>query len=113
MSRMEDEGYINKDDWDFLQEVWDLNEEMKPIAQQAHKEVYGYYFQEIEATPIVNRFGTYRGGYVPAALDPKADRKRAAMSKLEELDTEYRQTLPSTGDGFTKTRNEQFAGHCL
>jgi len=110
MERMEDEGYINKDDWDFLQEVWDLNEEMKPIAQRAHKEVYGYYFKEIEATPIVNKFGTYRGGYVPAALDPRADRKRAALSKLEELDSEYRQTLPSTGDGFTRTRNEQFAG---
>ena len=110
MARMENEGYINKDDWDFLQEVWDLNEEMKPIAQQAHREVYGYYFKEIEATPIVNKFGTYRGGYVPAALDPKMDRQRKALKELEELDTEYRQTLPSTGDGFTKSRNERFAG---
>ena len=110
MARMENEGYINKDDWDFLQEVWDLNEEMKPIAQKAHREVYGYYFKEIEATPIVNKFGTYRGGYVPAALDPKMDRQRKALKELEELDTEYRQTLPSTGDGFTKSRNERFAG---
>ena len=110
MARMENEGYINKDDWDFLQEAWDLNEEMKPIAQKAHREVYGYYFKEIEATPIVNKFGTYRGGYVPAALDPKMDRQRKALKELEELDTEYRQTLPSTGDGFTKSRNERFAG---
>tara|TARA_B100002019_G_scaffold120941_1_gene103882 strand:- start:3732 stop:12302 length:8571 start_codon:yes stop_codon:yes gene_type:complete len=110
MARMENEGYITKDDWDFLQEVWDLNEEMKPIAQKAHREVYGYYFKEIEATPIINKFGTYRGGYVPAALDPKMDRQRKALKELEELDTEYRQTLPSTGDGFTKSRNERFAG---
>ena len=61
MERMEDEGYINKDDWDFLQEVRDLNEEMSLGKIKITKEVYGYYFKEIEATPIVNKFGTYRG----------------------------------------------------
>ena len=63
---MIDEGHLTKQDYDFLQAVWDLNEKMKPLLQKAHKDTEGYYFKEVKATPIVNRFGEYRGGYVPA-----------------------------------------------
>ena len=68
--RMENEGYLTKQDNDFIQDVWDLTAEMKPLAQQSHKNIFGYYFKEIEATPFTNRFGTYKGGYVPAKTDP-------------------------------------------
>ena len=106
VSRMENEGVLTAKDFTFLQEVWDLNEQMKPLIQKAHNDVYGYYFKEVEATPIVNRYGSFRGGYVPAKTDPFLVSETEIKAKLEDLRSEFRQSLPSTGNGFTKERVE-------
>jgi len=106
VARMESEGILTAKDYTFLQEVWDLNEQMKPLIQKAHNDVYGYYFKEVEATPIVNKYGSYRGGYVPAKTDPFLVSETEIKAKLEDLRSEFRQSLPSTGNGFTKARVE-------
>jgi hypothetical protein len=106
MNRMIDEGVLTKADFDFVQAVWDMNEELKPMAQQAHREIFGYYFKEVEARPIVTPFGTYRGGYVPAKTDPFIVRDAQRQAKMEELEADFRNSMPSTGAGFTKSRVE-------
>ena len=106
VERMENEGYLTKQDYDFIQDVWDLTAEMKPLAQQSHKNIFGYYFKEIEATPFTNRFGTYKGGYVPAKTDPRIVQDAERNAKLDELRSEFKASLPSTGKGFTETRVE-------
>ena len=106
VTRMINEGVLTAKDYTFLQEVWDLNEQMKPLIQKAHNDVYGYYFKEVEATPIVNKYGSYRGGYVPAKTDPFLVSETEIKAKLEDLRSEFRQSLPSTGNGFTKARVE-------
>jgi len=104
--RMIDEGKITKADFDWAQKVWDLTEEMKPMAQQAHKDIFGYYFKEVEATPLSTPFGVYRGGYVPAKTDPFMVRDAQKNAKIEELEGDFRNAMPSTGMGFTKGRVE-------
>jgi hypothetical protein len=104
VKRMQDEGILTKADYDFLQAVWDLNEEIKPIAQKAHYELYGFYFTEIPASEVVTPFGTYRGGYVPAATDKFMVADAAQRAGEEELESDWRNSLPSTGRGFTKAR---------
>lgn len=106
VQRMIAEGVLTKKDFDFLQSVWDLNEEIKPIAQKAHRDLYGYYFKEVEATQFTNTFGTYRGGYVPAKTDAAIVRDAQRQAKAEELDADFRSSMPSTGMGFTKSRVE-------
>ena len=106
VGRMITEGVLTKEDFDFLQSVWDLNEEIKPIAQRAHRDLYGYYFKEVEATSFTNRFGTYRGGYVPAKTDAAIVRDAQRQAKAEELEADFRSSMPSTGMGFTKGRVE-------
>lgn len=106
MNRMIDEGVLTKADFDFVQSVWDLNEELKPMAQEAHREIFGYYFKEVEARPVVTPFGTYRGGYVPAKTDPFIVRDAQRQMKMEELESDFRNSMPSTGAGFTKGRVE-------
>ena len=106
IDRMKAEGILTAKDYQFMQDVWDLNERMKPLLQKAHMEVFGYYFKEIEATPIVNRFGSFRGGYVPAKTDPFMVTETKLKEQLEDLRGEFRQSLPSTGHGFTKERVE-------
>ena len=106
--RMQDEGYLTKDDYDFLQAVWDLNEKMLPILQRAHRDTEGYYFKTVKATPILNKFGEFRGGYVPAKGDPNM----TTVSIKEEINTlkmEFKNSLPKVENGMTKQRNENFA----
>ena len=106
VDRMIEEGILTDKDFRFIQDVFDLNEEIKPLIQEAHRKIYGYYFKEVEATPIVNRFGSFRGGYVPAKTSPFLVANTESKARLEDLRNEFRQSLPSTGNGFTKERVE-------
>jgi hypothetical protein len=74
------------------------------MVQKAHYDIEGYYFKEVEATPFTNRFGTYRGGYVPAKTDPFIVRDAQRQAKMSELESDFRAAMPSTGAGFTKSR---------
>ena len=106
IKRMEDSNILTKKDYDFLQDVWNLNKEMLPLLQKTHKDVFGYYFKEIEVSPVITKFGTYEGGYVPAKVDPNIVKDAERNAKLEELKTDYKMSLPAVGKGFTKTRVE-------
>ena len=106
IQRMQDEGKINKVHYDFAQGVWDLLEEMKPLAQETHRKVFGRYFAEITANEVVTPFGTYRGGYVPAQTDSRLV-KDAKLRELAEGENEsMAYAFPSSPSGFTKSRVE-------
>ena len=107
VKRMIDEGILTKNDYDFLQAVWDLNEKMLPLLQRTHRDTEGYYFKVVKATPILNRFGEFRGGYVPAKGDPNM----TEVDIKEEINTmkmEFRNSLPKVENGMTKGRVENF-----
>jgi hypothetical protein len=105
-------GAITKDVMDTVQALWDLAEELKPGAQRAHRDLFGYYFDEVEATPLTFTFGgqqvTYRGGYMPAKLDRSAA-SAARVQSLADIEQDARQQFATTGRGFTKSRVEGFA----
>ncbi len=101
-------GYITKDVMDFVQRVWDMNEEVKPLAQKAHRSLFGFYFKEIEATPLTLPWGGYRGGYMPAKLD-KTAASAGRIQSLQDLETDFRKQFATTGHGFAKNRADFFA----
>lgn len=107
MQRCFAEGIITKEDMDTVQAIWDLLEEIKPMSQRAFKEYYGFYFEEIPARQIETPFGTYRGGYVPAAADPDAPgesaNKQAEQDLLKEA-SDFLDQMPVTRPGFTQSR---------
>ena len=108
--RMQEEGILTKADYDFAQAVWDLNESIKPIAQRAHKEMFGRYFKEITANEVATKWGTYRGGYVPAVTDPSIVEDIAIRKEMEEnagFNAAY--ALPTTSKGFTIARSKGYA----
>ena len=104
--RMQDEGVLGKVHYDFAQSVWDLLEETKPLAQKAHREVFGRYFDEIAADAFATPFGEYRGGYVPAMADPllSGDADKRAIQQMEKEGMAH--AFPTTNKGFTKGRVE-------
>lgn len=103
------DGIITKEDMDFVQSVWDLLEETKGMAQKAFKEYYGYYFEEVQASPVVTPWGIYRGGYVPAATDPAlvAGRDKQLEQDLFDSQNEYKDMMPVTEPGWSKDRTKQ------
>lgn len=113
IERMVNEGHLTKADFDFAQNhVWDVFENrLKARAQEAHKDNYGYYFNEIEAKPITVRFpngetATYRGGYMPAKADIDEDTRVGMVSVdgVTESGGEFLDRHPSAPKGFTITR---------
>ncbi len=110
IARMQRDGVLTKADYDFVQSVWDLFEEMKPMAQKAHKSMYGFYFNEVTADEFSTPFGTYRGGYAPAKVDTFLSEDAALRSEKEQLERSNNSyAFPTAGRGATKTRVEAYA----
>lgn len=112
IQRMMQQGIITKADMDFAQEIWNLNEGLKPLAQKAHKQMFGYYFNEITSKEIVTPFGVYKGGYIPAKVDVHESRDQAnrqLRSEFEESGLGMSFMYPTTGRGFTKSRIDAYA----
>lgn len=106
VTRMVNEGKLNKAHYDFAQGVWDLLEEMKPLAQETHRKVFGRYFAEVTANGFDTPFGPYRGGYVPAQTDSRLV-KDAKLRELAEGENEsMAYAFPASPSGFTKARVE-------
>lgn len=109
IDRLIAEGVLEKRHMDFAQEVWNLNESLKPAAQKAHRDMYGYYFNEITADPIETPWGTYRGGYAPAIADVYKSNDAAIRQNEEEITSQNNSFMfPSTGAGFRKNRVENY-----
>lgn len=108
--RMQDTGVLTKADYDLAQEIWNLLESIKPDAQRAHKQMFGYYFNEITADKIVTPFGEYAGGYIPAKTDMYSVEDSAIRKEKEEFENNNNSfQFPTTGRGFTKSRVESYA----
>ena len=110
IDRMIAEGVLTKEDFDMCQAIWDLNEDIKTLAQATHRKIKSYYFKEIKPTSLVTPFGVYKGGYVPAIADGAISidgNRRAGQAALS--DQQVSSIFPTTGSGFTKSRSENYA----
>lgn len=109
VSRLIDSGVLKKEDFDTVQAIWDLLDEIKGPAQQAHKDIYGVRFNEVTAQAFETPFGEYKGGYMPAITDRfivEDGQVRADEAALREQQTGA--MFPTTGRGFTKSRVENY-----
>lgn len=110
IDRMHQQGVLTKSDYKFIQKVWDLLDELKPAAQKAHKEMYGYFFDEVTARPLNTPFGTFAGGYYPATVDPFIVEDAAIRADQQAMEARPSSFMfPTTGRGFTKKRTELYA----
>ncbi len=114
MSRMISEGRITEQDLDRVQQIWDVFDELKPKSQQAYKEVFGRYFDEITATPFFEFGKRYNGGYIPAIYDnreSKAGEKQ--LDPTRDLINEMGAALPKLAAGWGNSRVEGDHGPLL
>ena len=112
INRMIEKKVLDKRHFDFVQLVWDFNEELRPMAQKVHRRMYGFPFKEVPPRPFTLVFGgvpvVYQGGYVPARTDPVQTPDANRFRLDEQLEADFRQSIASTGEGFTKERVEEY-----
>lgn len=105
ISRCMQSGIITKEDMDVVQQIWDLTESTKPVAQAAFKALYGTYFEEVEAEEIVTPWGNYRGGYVPAITDKYLVPEKTTQEEAKRItQQDFVSQMPVHQPGFSKTR---------
>lgn len=104
VTRMIQEGRLTATDYQFAQGVWDLLERIKPLAQAAHRKVFGAYFSEVTARPVQTPFGAFRGGYVPAVYDDFHSTAASMKAEQELLTGNEGSMFPSPAKGFTEAR---------
>lgn len=111
IDRIMHDGTIGKEDMELVQNLWNLADELKPEAQRAMKEMHGYRFDEITASPVETPWGQYKGGYWPAVVDRNVSEDAQIRQDNEAISTGGQTFMyPSTGRGFTKSRVEAYAG---
>jgi hypothetical protein len=111
IQKLIDDGVLTEQHFDFVQKVWDLCEDMKPMAQKAHYERFGYRFTEVQALPFEVTFAdgtkkTFRGGYYPAKTDRSLDYNVDSKAEMAEVLADFKYALPATESGFTEERVE-------
>jgi hypothetical protein len=99
---------LSKEDWDFVQGVWDYLNSYWPDIAAKQKRVTGLEPEKVQAAEVITRHGTYRGGYYPMAYDDRqsvrAYADRAAEAAKAAMSGGY--TRATTSRGHTKARVE-------
>ena len=93
--------------WDFIQGVWDVLDEMRPMLQEHQKKMSGLDMDEVIAVPFMVGNREFRGGYYPIVYDYSAfSEARKANSTAEALlESDYGR--PTTATGYTKARADK------
>lgn len=107
VDRLFADGVLTQADMELVQGIWDIFETTKQAAQAAHKQMYGYYFTEVQADPVVTPFGIYPGGYAPAITDSMMNPDGARFEAEEVMSQQSNASMfPGAEKGFTQSRTE-------
>lgn len=76
---------MSREDWEYVQGVWDLLDSMWPKIKKVHELMTGTTIEKVEAKPVVTEYGTYRGGYYPIVTDLRYSETAAAQNERQEI----------------------------
>ncbi|SPA25866.1 hypothetical protein CBM2623_A170020 [Cupriavidus taiwanensis] len=74
---------LTKEDWDFVQGVWDYLESFRPQIAAKERRLTGIEPAWVEPTPVQTKFGEYKGGYYPIKYDPLRSTRAEADTNAE------------------------------
>lgn len=96
--------HATKEDWDFVQNIWDVFEMWRPQANEMYYQLSGVPPKWIDALPFTNAHGSYRGGYFPVIHSKHwsgIEAKTASRANVM-LGVNYHRATPA--NHYTKTR---------
>lgn len=98
---------LTEQDWQFVQNIWDIVETLWPQTAAMERRVNGVEPDKVEALEVVTPHGTFRGGYYPAIYDSaKSYAAEEHAGKGSDL-LEAGYTRASTRASSTKDRSEK------
>lgn len=100
---------MKKEDWDFVQGVWNSLEVLRPHIAQLERDVNGVEPEWVDPAEVPTRHGTYKGGYFPIVYDPM-ETTAAAQAIEDKLAPSGGWWSISTRASATKERAEQVKG---
>lgn len=97
---------LSAEEWDYIQNVWDLLDGMYPMLEEHQKKMSGLDMDKVFPMPVITPYGKYRGGYFPIVYDMTAERKAQEANSTNGalLDGDYGRA--STSKGYTKSRKD-------
>lgn len=100
---------LTKDEWDAIQGVWDYLETYKPQIAALEKKLTGVEPEWIEPAPVKTKFGTYRGGYLPAKYDSELSTRSASLEAATDTRMDMKGAFgrAATRDSFNKKRSDK------
>jgi hypothetical protein len=100
---------LTKEEWDFVQGVWDFIAEYKPQVAALERRITGVEPKWIDPAPINTKYGTYRGGYFPVKYDTELSSRSESLEAATDLRMGMKGAFNSaaTRSGFTKARADQ------
>ena len=79
--------YLTADDWNYVQGVWNIMDEWKPVFDEFNRRLTGVGINYVKATPITTGHGqTLRGGYFPVMYDAVNANTAMMREKIEGVE---------------------------
>lgn len=105
-------AHMSREDWEYVQGVWDLLDTMWPKIKKVHELMTGTTIEKVEAKPVVTEHGTYRGGYYPIVTDLRYSETAAAQNEQREVmaSAPLNFAAKHTPSGHRKARAENVLG---
>lgn len=96
-------------EFDFVQEVWDVFESYRPQIGAKEKRIYGKEPEWVEPRPLETPYGELRGGYYPIKYDTRQNAQAAQNDAAEVAKQQLRgaYTSTTTRRSFTKSRADE------
>ncbi len=97
---------LTKEEWDFVQAVWDYLDTFFPAIDETHYQLFGRRVVKVVPQEVETKYGTYRGGYYPLQFDRRKSRAIERFRQREaDLDArEHEFQVPWIRRGFTMKR---------
>ncbi|SHN66890.1 hypothetical protein [Desulfovibrio litoralis] len=101
---------LTQKDWEFCQDIWDFLESFREESFALEERLRGLRPQKVEASPVITKYGTFRGGYYPIAYDVKKSENARQFNEKELMKDEFGGTHTQTKQGHLKQRAKQGLG---
>lgn len=103
-------GYLTKEDFEFLQSVWDSFEEMYPDVKKVMRDTDGINLGYVAPRAISNKLGDFRGGYIPVKEGEMRTMQRLLESEIDPDNISYpsNDLFPRMNTGFTNERQSVY-----
>lgn len=97
---------LTAQEWAYVQEVWDIINELWPPIAAVERRVNGVEPEKVEAVPLETAHGILRGGYYPAVYDTARDYRASDLGEESDSLFSAKYTRATTRASSTKERSE-------